>query len=286
MKYLMNNPKVTYYRLAEFDTKETVLDNLGTEQELSYLKNLGNENKKKMKYEGNQIGDFGEWFFMMKAVASELYPFLIKSIGVDILLFDSQKGDNGQAVSVKTFSKEEHDSYEFEFSNVDNLKDFSLKWDLEKEPLVALQQMIYRDNGGKKEYYKMYNFTIPLSYLENANQSYLHKSGAGYTLNWEYDNLLRIQNDENISFDMVIFDEPFIYEQIREKNSLVKNKILRFCKEKDVSINKLSIQSEISETIIHKIVENNYVPSLEEALRISSVLGLSVNDIFSILLEF
>ena len=280
---LLDDPRITYYRLTNFEAKQMPLDNLGIGKDCSYLDNEKNDlnEENSVNHGNNQIGDFGEWFFMMKAVATEFRPFLVKSVGADIIMFDTTKDNMGQAISIKTFSKKEHDKYEFEYSNVDKLKEFSSKWGL--EPKVVFQQMIYRHNGEKKEYYKMYNFMMSLSYLENANQEYLYKSSHGYTINWANDNLLKIQNDSNIDFDMVVFDEPFLYEKIRDENltnNKIGNKLLSICGEKNISINELSNKVEIPEDNLNKIINREYIPSLEIALRISNILDVSVNELF------
>ena len=167
-----------------------------------------------------QIGDFGEAYFMMKAVAGGMQPFLIKSVGADFILLDPEDDYQAYAVSVKTFSKKEFDSYDFEETNVNKLREFAEKWSTNSRkmiPQVALQFMIYRDTFPAekrvKEYYKMYNFIIDLETIIHSQKDYLkevfHLNGTsrGYQLDWSRgitDEMKRL-----LKFDEVIFNEPY-----------------------------------------------------------------------------
>lgn len=267
-----------------------------------------------------QKGTYGEWYYMLKSLVSGYHPFLVQSEGIDILRLlktGDNKTTNISAVSVKTFSKKEEDTYTFEISNKNKINEFCDKWDIaDVDRIVVLQFLIYRDKieDGKiifndqgmpiKEYYMMYTFEMKLGYLvETCSKNYIEnkynidkweeqylmsvvdkKTGyeVGYKIDWRGDKLLKIQNDDNIDFSVVVFDQPYLYENIgRTKNNL-DNNLLYICDEKNISIGELSAKVGISYDVINNIMHNEYVPSLELALNISNVLGVPVNEIFSL----
>lgn len=236
---LMANPKVTCYRYRpEFVNRP--LDREIVDEKLDYIEEYAlrfRAKKPSEEHDKIQKGTFGEWYYMIKSVASGMHPFLIQSIGADILEVDPNHKDNTCAISVKTFSKKEDDSYNFEKSNADKLIAFCNKWGLQRKR-VALQFLIYRekkDTDGKNvnEYYLMYNFTMDLDYLMNTENAYIKPSKSketgeinGYTINWAYDKksgidrLKCILEDDNIAVDIVMFNEPLLYEELNKKIQL------------------------------------------------------------------
>lgn len=178
-----------------------------------------------------QMGTFGEWYYMLRSLTDGYHPFLIQSEGVDILKLKEASIENQiSAVSIKTFSKREWDSYNLEIKNEKYINEFCDKWSVsEANRLISLQFLIYKDvfeNNilieGKKDYYMMYTFEMTLDYLvksaNNENIPYIYISKkkdsnskdniTGYTLNWKSDNLDKIMEDDNISFNKVYFGEP------------------------------------------------------------------------------
>ena len=216
-------------------------------------KDIKNEKDGLVKHQTVQKGTFGEWYYMFKEIARGNHPFLVQSVGVDILSLENNT-NKLSAISVKTFSKKENDAYTFELSNEYNMRDFCDKWEIEPENrIVALQFLIYREkveNGEiifdeqgmpQKEYYKMYNFEMNLDYFtKTAEDNFMRRSWdasagkylmlsiseknnscrTGYRINWGYDNLEQIMADKNITFNEVYFGEPRTAIQIAKEMKL------------------------------------------------------------------
>lgn len=247
LQSLINNEKIMHFRMTmdsmrrgevdqELKVDEEKLVNDRKKELDEYNENKSTKNKHSQNNRNNQIGDFGELYFILKAVASNQDPFLVKSEGADVLILNNHNNKDSvvsQAISVKTFSKQEHDSYTFESKNAKNLRKFAKKWNA--KPVVTLQQLIYKEVDGKKQYFKMYNFTMDLDYMKNTSCEYLHfteggyKTKGGYKIDWSGDNLKLIENDDNIEFDVVVFDEPFLYDEIHKEHKKDNKK----CQQKD-----------------------------------------------------
>lgn len=207
-----------------------------------------------IKHQTVQKGIFGEWYYMFKELTRGNHPFLIQSIGADVLSLNSNTNELS-AISVKTFSKKENDAYTFELSNEENLKLFCEKWGIAPcNRKVAFQFLIYRDKikDGKilfdnqgvpvKEYYMMYNFEMTLDYLTSVadyNRIHCYENVGNYiidavspkknynkigcTINWHEENLKVLMEDENIVFELVKFETPLSYSEM--KNQLKNKKI-------------------------------------------------------------
>lgn len=203
-----------------------------------------------------QKGIFGEWYYMFKELTRGNHPFLIQSIGADVLSLNSNTNELS-AISVKTFSKKEEDAYTFELSNEENLMQFCEKWDIApSNRKVAFQFLIYRDKekDGKiifdsqgipeKEYYMMYNFEMTLDYLSSVadyNRTHCYENVGDYiidavspqknynkigcTINWHKENLKKLMEDKNIDFKLVKFETPLLYSEMKKYLEMENNKI-------------------------------------------------------------
>lgn len=216
-----------------------------------------NEEDSFIQHQTVQKGIFGEWYYMFKELTRGNHPFLIQTIGVDVLSLNSNTNELS-AISVKTFSKKEEDAYTFELSNEENLKLFCEKWDIAPcNRKVAFQFLIYRDKikDGKilfdnqgmpvKEYYMMYNFEMTLDYLSSVadyNRIHCYENVGNYivdavsprknynkigcTINWQGGNLKALMEDKNIKFELVKFETPLLYSELKKYLETKNNKIV------------------------------------------------------------
>lgn len=182
-----------------------------------------------------QMGSFGEHYFAMKASANGLRAFVVNSIGADIILVDPKNEYKGYAVSVKTFTKEERDSYSFEQKNVNHLLQFAEKWNL--VPIVALQFMICKNTNDSEycssEYYKMYSFTMSLKRMQQLDFAIFSPifsqddeyNELGIRFSWNYSDALDIlKNDPEVRFEEVAFNDPIIiYDKELLKNTEINS---------------------------------------------------------------
>lgn len=172
-----------------------------------------------------QMGNFGEQYFAMKASANGLKAFVVNSVGADIILVDPKNNYKGYAVSVKTFTKEEKDSYSFEQKNVNHLLQFAEKWKL--QPIVALQFMICKNADASEhfssEYYKMYSFTMSLKRMQQLDFTIFSPifskddeySELGIRFAWNYSDAIDVlKNDPEVRFEEIVFNDPIsIYDK-------------------------------------------------------------------------
>ena len=168
--------------------------------------NIENTHSLKKEMYGNQQGDFGESLVVYNARKKGMRAFLIKGEGVDVIL---QKISDKKiyAVSVKTFSKEFDDGYEFERSNVEKLREYSEKWGF--TPLVSAIFVIRV--GSTKE---VFCYTMRLDYIAECakekggwiKECKGEKNAGGYRFVWNEEWLKKLKESKDILFDKIVIE--------------------------------------------------------------------------------
>lgn len=155
-----------------------------------------------------QQGDFGENYITWRAKDFGLRAYLIKGEGVDVILQSIKDKEKRYAVSVKTFSKEIKDGYEFENTNVKHLEEYSAKWNM--TPVVSLLFVVKTDNIKT-----VYNFNMKLEYIKvcalNEDIDWVNcckgaKNTGGFRFKWDQEIIQKLKEDQNIVFTKIIIE--------------------------------------------------------------------------------
>lgn len=205
---LCADTRVTWFKMEITDHQIAKAYNLNPKKMHNHL---SSEHWKK------QQGNFGEYLALWYLGKNhKMRGYHVDSSGADLLFINPENPNNVNeqyAVSVKTFTYEPKQSYEFEKENEEKLKEFARKWTFNWEgnkatimqPMICFNCVYYDEDGKIKKIYMMAFLVSHVDDESMKEEKYIHRTGGGITIKYDASSLEKIKKDPKVIFTEIDF---------------------------------------------------------------------------------